>query len=44
MQQVELSDFIKNVLDEIANGVRGADAKLKDPEGHRWELFSLRDN
>jgi capsid protein len=44
MAQVELSEFIQNVLIQIAQGVRAANDQLKDPGKHQYEVFSLRHN
>ena len=44
MSEVQLGTFIENALIEIARGVRGANEKLKDPDKHQFEVFSLRDN
>ena len=42
MEQILLSDFISNALVQIANGVREANTKLKDPAKHQYEVFNLR--
>ena len=44
MAQIELNEFIKNVLVEIARGVRSANDELRNPDKHQFEVFSLRDN
>ena len=44
MENIQLSDFIKNVLIQVANGVRKANAELKDPAKNQFEVFSLRHN
>lgn len=44
MEQVELKDFIKNALINIAEGIRGANEELKTPDKHRFEVFNLRRN
>lgn len=44
MEQILLSDFISNALIQIAKGVRGANAELKNPEKKQFEVFNLRDN
>lgn len=44
MSQVELKDFIKNTLIEIAEGVRGANEVLKNPDKNQFEVFTLRCN
>lgn len=44
MEQILLSDFISNALIQIAKGVREANAELKNPEKHQFEVFNLRDN
>lgn len=43
MEQVELSEFIRNALVQIANGVKKANEDLKD-ESHDQEVYALRDN
>lgn len=42
MEQVELKDFIKTTLIEIAEGISGANKELKDRG--KYEVFSLRKN
>lgn len=44
MEQIQLSDFISNALIQIAKGVQKANAKLKNPEKNKYEVFSLRHN
>lgn len=44
MSQVELKDFIKNALVDIAEGIRGANEALKNPDKHQFEVFNLRCN
>jgi len=44
MEQVELKEFIKSTLIEVAEGIRGANEQLKNPEKHQYEVFSLRCN
>jgi hypothetical protein len=44
MEQIELSEFIRNALIQIAKGVREANEELKNPEQQQWEVFSLRHN
>ena len=44
MEQILLSDFISNALVQIANSVREANTKLKDPAKHQYEVFNLRHN
>lgn len=44
MEQILLSDFISNALMQISKGVREANAELKNPEKHQFEVFNLRDN
>ena len=44
MAQVQLSEFVKDVLMEIARGVRDANEQLKNPEKQQYEVFSLRRN
>lgn len=44
MEQVELSEFIRNALVQVANGVKKANEELKDPSNHQFEVFTLRHN
>ena len=44
MQQIELSEFIRNALVQIAKGVREANDELKDPGKHQYEVYNLRHN
>ena len=44
MEQVELKEFIKNTLSQIAEGIRGANEELKNPDKNQFEVFSLRCN
>ena len=44
MAQVELKDFIQNVLVEVAQGIRGANETLKDPDKGQFHVFNLRSN
>jgi len=44
MENISLSEFITNALTEIAEGIRNANSKLKNPEKHQYEVFSLRHN
>ena len=44
MAQIELSEFITNVLIQIASGVRGANEHLRNPDKNQFEVFSLRQN
>jgi hypothetical protein len=44
MEPVELSEFISNALTEIAQGIKKANDTLKDSQGNRSEVFSLRRN
>jgi hypothetical protein len=44
MEHIELRDFIKNTLVEIAQGIRMANDELKNPEKNQFEVFNLRRN
>lgn len=44
MEQIELSDFIRNALIQIAKGVREANTELKNPQKNQWDVFNLRHN
>jgi len=44
MEQVQLGDFIRNTLVQIAKGIREANEELKNPEKDQYEVFSLRHN
>lgn len=44
MAEVELKNFVRDVLIEIAEGVRFANERLKDPQKNQYEVFSLRHN
>lgn len=44
MEQVELKDFIKSALVDIAAGIQGANEEHKNPETDRFETFNLRRN
>ncbi len=44
MEQVELKNFIKSALIDIATGIKDANAELKNPEKEEYEVFSLRRN
>ncbi len=44
MEQVELKDFIKSALVDIAAGIQGANEELKNPEKQQFEVFNLRRN
>jgi len=44
MEQIQLKEFIASTLIDIAEGVRNANEKLKDPSKQQWEPFSLRIN
>ena len=38
MEHVELSEFIKNTLVEIAQGIKMANAELKNPSKNQFEV------
>jgi len=44
MAQVELSEFVRDVLIEVAQGVRAANDRLKDSGKQQYEVFGLRHN
>ena len=44
MEHIELKEFIKNTLVEIAQGIRMANDELKNPSENQFEVFSLRRN
>lgn len=44
MEQIELSEFIRNALVQIAKGVREANDELKDPNKQQYEVYNLRQN
>ncbi|MDZ7770159.1 MAG: hypothetical protein U5K38_14305 [Woeseiaceae bacterium] len=44
MENIELSDFVRNALLQIAKGVREANEELLDPEKHQYHVFNLRHN
>ncbi len=44
MEQVELNEFIRNALTQIAKGVREANAELANPEKGHFNVFNLRQN
>ena len=44
MAEVELKNFVRDVLIEIAEGVRFANERLKNPQNNQYEVFSLRHN
>jgi len=44
MEHIELKDFIKNTLVEIAQGIRMANGELKNPDKNQFEVFNLRRN
>ena len=44
MEQIELSEFIRNALIQIAKGVKEANDELKNPEKDQFEVFNLRHN
>lgn len=39
MAEVELKNFVRDVLIEIAEGVRSANGRLKDPQKNQYEVF-----
>jgi hypothetical protein len=44
MDTVPLREFIKNVLIDVAQGIRDANAVLKNPDKNQYEVFNLRKN
>ncbi len=44
MEQVQLKDFIRDTLIEIAEGIRAANGQLEDPEKQQFGVFMLRHN
>ncbi len=44
MEQIQLKEFIAGSLIDIAEGIRSANEKLKDPAKQQWEPFKLRCN
>jgi hypothetical protein len=44
MDTVPLKEFIKNVLIDVAQGIRDANAVLKNPDKNQYEVFNLRKN
>ncbi len=44
MEQIGLKEFIEKVLVDVAQGIRGANEKLKNPDKNQFEVFSLRQN
>ncbi|MHB8829364.1 MAG: hypothetical protein ACYC6Q_07540 [Syntrophales bacterium] len=44
MEQIELKDFIKSALVDIAVGIQSANAELKNLEKNQFEVFNLRRN
>jgi len=44
MNQIELSDFIKSTLVDVAKGVKGANHKIQEEEGRNSNYFTLRSN
>ena len=44
MEHIELKEFIKNTLVEIAQGIRMANSELKDPDKNQFAVFNLRRN
>ncbi|MBI3570633.1 MAG: hypothetical protein HY082_05965 [Gammaproteobacteria bacterium] len=44
MEQIELSDFIRNALVQIAKGVREANKELQNPEKNQFTVFNLHHN
>ena len=44
MDTVPLREFIKNVLIDVAQGIRDANAVLKNPDKQQFEVFNLRRN
>ena len=44
MEAVELKDFIRDTLVQIASGISEANVVLKNPEQNRYDSFVLRHN
>jgi len=44
MEQIELSEFIRSALIQIAKGVKEANDELKNPAKNQFEVFNLRHN
>jgi hypothetical protein len=44
MSEVELKDFIRDALVQIATGIREANSELKKPDDHQYDPFILRQN
>jgi hypothetical protein len=44
MEQIQLKEFITSTLIDIAEGIRGANEKLNDPQKGHFGPFSLRRN
>jgi len=44
MAQIELKEFIKSALIQVAQGVREANDQLKNPDKNQYEVFNLRHN
>jgi hypothetical protein len=44
MEQIQLSDFIRNALSQIAKGVREANEELTNPAKNQYNVFTLRHN
>lgn len=44
VEQIELSEFIRNALIQIAKGVKEANEELKNSEKNQFEVFNLRCN
>jgi hypothetical protein len=44
MEHIELKEFIKNTLVEIAQGIKLANNELKNPGENQFEVFNLRRN
>jgi len=44
MEHIELKEFIKNTLVEIAQGIRTANDELKNLDKNQFKVFNLRRN
>lgn len=44
MDSIQLKDFIRNTLVQIASGITEANEALKNPDKNQFEVFTLRSN
>jgi hypothetical protein len=44
LEQIELKDFIKSILVDIAEGIKSSNEALKNPDKGQFEVFNLRRN